>query len=72
MLIDKNLRHVALCHRTSQGHYDRSQDFASCHCAILRLVVKIAITQTQRRVDVAKCRKIERTCRKISMTCHKN
>ena len=68
MLIDKNLRHAALCCRTLQGHYNRLQDIATFLCDFARFRKKSQYSATCRKMtrnfeDMS--RKIARTHRKI-------
>ena len=74
----KNLRHVALCRRKSQGHFDRSQNFATCLCDFVTCLLRLRhVLAISRRVfailrHVVKNRKTQRRvakCRKISRTC---
>ena len=52
----KNLRHVTLCRRKLQGHFDRLQNFAMCLCDFAMCLLQLATCNLQRVVKITKFR----------------
>jgi hypothetical protein len=47
----KNLRHVTLCRRKLQGHFDRLQNFAMCLCDFAMCLLQLATCRKNHKIS---------------------